>query len=234
MRARTCQCPTCRAGRRPEFEEEASVGATAGESPFSEAEETELAMELLSVSSEAELDQFLGKLLKGVKSVGSAVGKIARPLSGALKGLAKKALPFVGGALGSFIPIPGVGTAVGSALGSAVSKALEAELAGLEPEDRRSKWRAASCVSPAPRPSRRRTRQRRVTHRPQCALRCSARRVVTCRISTARARAAGCAVAIRSSFSGREQAVGDQLSASAVSCQQKLDYPFGRSLTADS
>ena len=135
MRARTCQCPTCRAGRRPEFEEEASVGATASESPFSEAEETELAMELLSVSSEAELDQFLGKLLKGVKSVGSAVGKIARPLSGALKGLAKKALPFVGGALGSFIPIPGVGTAVGSALGSAVSKALEAELAGLEVEE---------------------------------------------------------------------------------------------------
>ena len=34
------------------------------------------------------------------------------------------------------IPIPGVGTAVGTALGSAVSKALEMELAGLNPEDR--------------------------------------------------------------------------------------------------
>ena len=37
---------------------------------------------------------------------------------------------------GTFIPIPGVGTAVGTALGSAVSKALEMELAGLNPEDR--------------------------------------------------------------------------------------------------
>jgi len=45
-------------------------------------------------------------------------------------------LPFVGGALGSFIPIPGVGTAVGSALGGAVSSALEAELEGMAPEDR--------------------------------------------------------------------------------------------------
>jgi hypothetical protein len=132
MRERPCQCSTCRAGRRAEYEEEATYRVRAGESPFSEAEETELAMELLSVSSEEELDQFLGKLIKGV---GSAVGKIVKPLSGALKGLAKKALPFVGGALGSFIPIPGVGTAVGSALGSAVSKALEAELTSLELEE---------------------------------------------------------------------------------------------------
>jgi hypothetical protein len=127
---RTCPCATCR--RRANYEEEATSLAREAHGPFSEAEETELALELLSVSSEEELDQFLGKLIKGV---GSAVGKIAKPLSGALKGLAKKALPFVGGALGSFIPIPGVGTAVGSALGSAVSKALEAEFADLELEE---------------------------------------------------------------------------------------------------
>ena len=132
MREKSCGCARCRANRLAEFEEEATLTARAGESPFGEGEETELAMELLSVSSEEELDQFLGKL---IKSVGSAVGKAARPLGGALKGLAKKALPFVGGALGSFIPIPGVGTAVGSALGSAVSKALEAELSGLELEE---------------------------------------------------------------------------------------------------
>jgi hypothetical protein len=41
----------------------------------------------------------------------------------------------VGGAPGSFIPIPGVGTAVGSALGGALSKALELEYGELEPED---------------------------------------------------------------------------------------------------
>jgi hypothetical protein len=122
-----------------ETEDEASFGARDSESAFSEAEERELAMELLSVSSEDELDQFLGNLLKGawkgLKNAGAAVGKLAGPLGGALKGLAKKALPFVGGALGTLIPIPGVGTAIGSALGSAVSKALEAEFSGLEFEE---------------------------------------------------------------------------------------------------
>src|SRR5262249_17289427 len=108
----------------PAYGEVAETG-----SPFSEAEETELAYELLGVSSEEELDQFLGKLFKGVVrgigKVASFAGKALRPLGGILKGIAKKALPFVGGALGSLIPIPGVGTAVGSALGGALSKALE-------------------------------------------------------------------------------------------------------------
>jgi uncharacterized protein (DUF697 family) len=107
--------------------------------PLNEVEELELAAELLSISSEEELDQFLGKLFKrvwkGVKKVGRFVGKIASPLGKVLKGIAKKALPFVGGALGSFIPIPGVGTALGSALGSAASKLLEIDLEGMSPED---------------------------------------------------------------------------------------------------
>jgi hypothetical protein len=107
---------------------------------FNEDEATELALELMSVSSEAELDQFLGSLVSrawsGIKKVGSAVGKVARPFAGILKGVAKTALPFVGGALGSLIPVPGVGTAIGSALGRAVSQALEAEFQGLEAEDR--------------------------------------------------------------------------------------------------
>jgi uncharacterized protein (DUF697 family) len=105
------------------------------ESPFEEFEEMDYAAELLSIQSEEELDQFLGKLIKRAGRGLSKIGKVFRPLGGVLKGLAKKALPFVGGALGSFIPIPGVGTAVGSALGSAVSKALEAEFEGLDPED---------------------------------------------------------------------------------------------------
>jgi phage tail tape-measure protein len=49
--------------------------------------------------------------------------------------VAKKALPFVGGALGSLIPIPGIGTAVGSGLGDAVGNALEMELGELNAED---------------------------------------------------------------------------------------------------
>jgi hypothetical protein len=110
------------------------------ESPFDELDEMDLAAELLSIQSEEELDQFLGKVFKrvwrGVRKVGSTVGRIARPLGGILKGIAKKALPVVGGALGSLIPVPGVGTAVGTALGGALGKALEKEFEGLSPEDR--------------------------------------------------------------------------------------------------
>lgn len=101
--------------------------------PFSDEQETVLAMELLSVASEAELEQFLGKMFKGIWK---GIKKIAKPLGGILKGIAKKALPFVGGALGSFIPIPGVGTALGSALGGALGKALEMEMNEMPGVDR--------------------------------------------------------------------------------------------------
>lgn len=122
-----------------EFADEGEVyGGMAAESPFNEIEEMELAAELLSISNEAELDQFLGGLLKSAwRGLRKDGGKILRPLGAVLKPIAKKALPIVGGALGSFIPIPGVGTAVGTALGSAVSKALETELEGMNDEGRK-------------------------------------------------------------------------------------------------
>jgi hypothetical protein len=110
-------------------------GETDLESPLEEFEEMEYAAELLSIQSEEELDQFLGKLIQRAGRGLRKIGQVFRPLGGVLKGLAKKALPFVGGALGSFIPIPGVGTAVGTALGSAVGNALEAEFEGMDPED---------------------------------------------------------------------------------------------------
>lgn len=114
-------------------------GETSLESPFTEAEEMELAAELLEITSEEELDQFLGKLLKGawrgIKKVGSAVGKIARPLGSALKGLAKVALPIAGKVAGGFFGGP-IGGAIGGQLGSLVSKALEMEFEGLSGEDR--------------------------------------------------------------------------------------------------
>ena len=114
MHSHTCKCQRCQ-----------SRHAVRPSRRWSEDQEMELAMELLSVSSEAELDQFLGKIFKGITKIG---GKLLKPLGGALKGLAKKALPMLGGALGSFIPIPGVGTAIGTAVGGAVSKALKLEL----------------------------------------------------------------------------------------------------------
>lgn len=136
-----CGCAKCQSARDRAFpiaNFEASGSSSA--ELLSEAEEMELAMELLGVSNEDEMEQFLGKLFRGIgrglKKVGRFVGRNVLPaLGGALKGLAKKALPFIGGALGSLIPIPGVGTALGSALGGAVSKALELEVGELESEE---------------------------------------------------------------------------------------------------
>ncbi len=110
------------------------------ESLLSEAEEIELAAELLSLSSENELDLFLGKFFKrigsGLKKAGRFIGKRVLPVLGkGLKTLAKAALPIVGKVAGSFIPIPGVGTAIGGAIGTAVSNALELEFSGVTAEE---------------------------------------------------------------------------------------------------
>ena len=106
------------------------------ESPFNEAEELELAYELLEVTSEAELEQFLGKLVKkswrGIKKVGS---KFLRPLGNVLRAVAKTALPFVATAAGTFFGGP-AGGAIAGKLGSLVSQALEAETANILPQDR--------------------------------------------------------------------------------------------------
>jgi hypothetical protein len=106
------------------------------ESPFSEAEEMELAIELLEITSEAELEQFLGNLLKkawqGIKTIGS---KVVRPLGGMLKAVAKTVLPIAAGAAGTFFGGP-AGGAIAGKLGSLVSQALEAETAGVMPQDR--------------------------------------------------------------------------------------------------
>lgn len=121
-----------------------SVGEVYGEVGFesllSETEEIELAAELLSVSGEEELDQFLGKLFKGIgrglKKAGRFIGKKVLPVLGkGLRAVAKVALPIAGKVAGSFIPIPGVGTAIGGAIGTAVSKALELEFSGVSAED---------------------------------------------------------------------------------------------------
>ena len=97
-----------------------------------EVEEMELAADFLEITDEQELDQFLGKIFKKVgkffkKGVGGKLG-------GILKGIAKKALPVVGGALGSFVA-PGVGTALGAKLGSAAGGLFGLELEGLSPQD---------------------------------------------------------------------------------------------------
>lgn len=141
MHKPSCGCAKCQSARNRAFPiEPFEAGFASSAELLSEAEEMELAMELLSVSNEDEMEQFLGKLFKGIgrglKKAGRFIGRKVLPkIGGAFKWLAKKALPIVGGALGSFIPIPGVGTALGKTLGSAVSKALEMEFGELESEE---------------------------------------------------------------------------------------------------
>jgi hypothetical protein len=105
--------------------------ATEG-SVLSEADEYELAMELVGVASEEELDQFLGSLIKKVaKGAGKVLrSPIGQAIGGVLKGVAKKALPLAGGALGGMVGGP-LGAKIGSGLASAAGSAigLEGELA---------------------------------------------------------------------------------------------------------
>jgi hypothetical protein len=103
---------------------------------FSEAEAMELAGELLEVTTEAELDRFLGDL---IKKAGHAIGKvvhspIGQAVGGWLKGAAKSALPLAGGALGAFVGGP-LGAKIGSGLASAAGSALGLE-AEMSQEDR--------------------------------------------------------------------------------------------------
>lgn len=102
------------------------------EMPFSNADELELAAELLSVDGEDELEYFLGKLIK--KAVGGArrffKSKVGRKLKRKLKGIVKHVLPKAAGALGGI-----VGGPVGNILISKARSLLGLELEGLSPED---------------------------------------------------------------------------------------------------
>lgn len=120
-----------------EFTEEAELsGDTEAESPFTEEQEMEMAAELLEITDEAELDQFLGKLAGrawgGIKKF--ARSSIGRKLGGLLKGVAKKALPVLGTAAGTFFGGP-AGAAIGGKLGAAASRLFELELEGMSAED---------------------------------------------------------------------------------------------------
>ena len=109
-----------------------SYGEYSQESPFNETEEMELAAELLTVQNEDELEQFLGKLLK--KAGGFLKSGVGRQITGALKGIAKKALPALGAAAGNFL-LPGIGGVVGGKLASSAGRMLGLELEGLSYED---------------------------------------------------------------------------------------------------
>ncbi|WP_433612663.1 hypothetical protein [Prescottella agglutinans] len=98
------------------------------ESTFEVLDEEALLAELYEVTTEEELDQFLGNLARSVVRGASQFVKspIGNAIGGMVKSVAKTALPMVGGALGSMV-MPGVGTALGSKLGSMAGNLLEEE-----------------------------------------------------------------------------------------------------------
>ncbi len=105
---------------------------------LSEADEMELANELLSVTNEAELEQFLGGFLKKAANFAGNVirSPVGQAVGGVLKGVAKKALPLAGGAIGGYFGGP-LGAKIGSGLASAAGGALGLEAEGeMSGEDR--------------------------------------------------------------------------------------------------
>jgi hypothetical protein len=118
-----------------EFDAETYDEAEA-ESPFSEDEEMELAAELLEVTDEYELDQFLGKL---IRRAGRAVGRVVPPsvmrtVGGYLKGAAKRALPGIAKRVGMAIGGP-AGGAIAGRLAPLAGRFFGLELEGLSVED---------------------------------------------------------------------------------------------------
>jgi hypothetical protein len=98
--------------------------------------ESELATELLEITSEQELDRFLGSLIStavsGVRNF--ARSKAGQAVGGILKNAAKKALPQLGQALGDTVGAGSLGKQAGSWLGGKLELGLQTE--GLSAEDR--------------------------------------------------------------------------------------------------
>lgn len=94
--------------------------------------DSELAADLLGVSTEGELDQFLGSFLKKAARAGSSFLRTptGQLLKSGLKSLAKKVLPMAGAAVGNWIA-PGIGGAIGDKVATAAGSALGLELGGM-------------------------------------------------------------------------------------------------------
>ena len=99
-------------------------------------DETELVNELLEVTNEEELEQFLGGLLKKVaKGVGGVIrSPVGRALTEGLKKVAGRALPALGGTLGNLV-VPGLGGVLGAQAGSMAAKMFELELEGMDEQE---------------------------------------------------------------------------------------------------
>lgn len=94
---------------------------------ISEEQENELAAELLSVSDEAELDEFFRGLLKRARgAIGPALKKYLIPL-------AKKALPIAASAVGGYFGGP-AGAKIGGKIGNFATTLFETDFESMDPE----------------------------------------------------------------------------------------------------
>jgi hypothetical protein len=111
-----------------EFQE---IGGS-GNEVLSHEDEIALAAELMNVQSDEELQQFLGRLVrKAGRFVRSPTGRI---LTGALRQIARRALPIVAKAAGTALGGPLGGMAAG-VLANAAGKALGLEVSGMTQEE---------------------------------------------------------------------------------------------------
>lgn len=110
-----------------EFEQPGWTGETTG-GVFGEAEEMQLASELMEVRDEQQLDQFLGTL---IKQAGRALGRLVsspdgQAIGSILKGAAKQLLPHAAGAIGAAFGGP-LGARISSGIASLANNEMEAE-----------------------------------------------------------------------------------------------------------
>lgn len=122
------------------FEEVGFTGETYGGQPSGElTNESALATELLEVTSDEELDRFLGNLVSSAVSAATnfARSDAGRAVGGILKSAAKRVLPQIGQAVGNYLA-PGAGGQLGRSAGSWLGNQLELglEVEGLSQEDR--------------------------------------------------------------------------------------------------
>jgi hypothetical protein len=99
---------------------------------FEQNEEYELATELLEATSDEEIEHFFGKLFK--KAAGALGRAAGGPLSSVIRSVAKKALPMLGTAAGTYFGGP-LGASIGAKLGSSAGQMFGLELEGMSPED---------------------------------------------------------------------------------------------------
>jgi hypothetical protein len=128
------------------YDQEMENYALASAAPaLSEAEEMQLASDLMEVQSEEEFENFLGDLISGItKAAGGLLNStVGKQLGGLLKGAAKKLLPVAGTALGGFFGGP-VGASLGGNIAGALGGALEMEAGEMEFESARTFVRLAA------------------------------------------------------------------------------------------